>query len=94
MAKQCVHAIVSGLVQGVFYRDCTRRKAQELQLTGWVRNLDDGSVEVLACGEPDIITVFIDWLWQGSPNSNVEDVKWQHVALQEFDGLSGQFSIR
>lgn len=88
MTKQCIHAIVSGLVQGVFYRDCTRRKAQELQLSGWVRNLNNGTVEVLACGAPDTIGIFIDWLWKGSPNSNVEDVKWQNVELQECDGFN------
>ena len=46
-----VHIFVSGLVQGVFFRDSTRQKAQELGITGWVRNLIDGRVEIVAEGE-------------------------------------------
>src|SRR5688500_127702 len=70
----CRRSFVSGRVQGVFYRATCVRKAQSLGLTGFARNLADGRVEVLACGEAAAVEQFIDWLWVGSPASKVTDV--------------------
>ncbi len=70
----CRRSFVSGRVQGVFYRATCVRKAQSLGLTGFARNLADGRVEVLACGEAAAVGQFIDWLWVGSPASKVTDV--------------------
>jgi acylphosphatase len=70
----CRRSFVSGRVQGVFYRATCVRKAQELELTGFARNLPDGRVEVLACGEDAAVDEFVAWLWEGSPASKVVDV--------------------
>jgi acylphosphatase len=70
----CRRSFVSGRVQGVFYRATCVRKAQTLGLTGFARNLTDGRVEVLACGEAAVVEQFVAWLWEGSPASKVTDV--------------------
>jgi acylphosphatase len=70
----CRRSFVSGRVQGVFYRGTCVKKAQALGLTGYARNLPDGRVEVLACGDPAVVQQFVEWLWQGSPASKVTAV--------------------
>ena len=70
----CRRSYVSGRVQGVFYRATCVRKAQEIGITGFARNLQDGRVEVLACGEVALVDAFIQWLWEGSPASKVTAV--------------------
>jgi acylphosphatase len=70
----CRRSFVSGRVQGVFYRATCVRKALSLGLTGFARNLGDGRVEVLACGEQAAVDEFIAWLWEGSPASKVTAV--------------------
>lgn len=83
-----VHAYVSGRVQGVFFRDNTRRRAVELGLTGWVRNLYDGRVEVVAEGEKPKVEALIAWLKVGPPLARVEnmDIRWEEYTgeFQEF----------
>ena len=59
----CRRSFVSGRVQGVYYRGTCVRKAEALGLRGYARNLADGRVEVLACGEPAAIEAFVSWLW-------------------------------
>jgi acylphosphatase len=69
------HIIVSGRVQGVFFRDHTQRGACSLGLTGWVKNLRDGRVEALAEGERENIEDLISRLRQGPPLAQVQDVE-------------------
>ncbi len=71
----CKKCLVGGRVQGVFYRASAARRAQELQLRGYARNLPDGRVEVLACGEEHALSAFVSWLWQGSSASKVTSVE-------------------
>ncbi len=78
-----VHVIVEGRVQGVFFRDYTQRKAKSLNLSGWVRNKSDGSIEVLLSGPPDSIDAMIDWFQEGSPQSRVTAVNVEEVILTE-----------
>ena len=61
-------------MQGVFYRATAAQRARELGLTGHAINLPDGRVEVLACGEADVVNRFIEWLWIGSSASKVTSV--------------------
>ena len=61
----CIHCFVSGKVQGVWFRASTKDEAEKLGLTGWTRNLADGRVEVLACGDKEKIMKFYAWLKQG-----------------------------
>ena len=75
----CRRSFVSGRVQGVFYRATCVRKAQELGLTGFARNLPDGRVEVLACGEAPSVEEFVRWLWEGSSASKVTAVETAEV---------------
>ncbi|MFQ6108200.1 MAG: acylphosphatase [Candidatus Aminicenantales bacterium] len=73
------HIFVSGRVQGVFFRDHTRRWASSLRLTGWVRNLWDGRVEVLVEGKKERIESLISRLREGPPMAYVEkvEVNWE-----------------
>lgn len=69
-----IHAVIRGRVQGVFFRAWTQKTARGLGLEGWVRNLRDGSVELLAVGEPDLLQDFMRLCWQGPPAARVEDI--------------------
>lgn len=71
---QCRRFLVSGRVQGVFFRSSTRDRAMQLGLKGFARNLEDGRVEVHACGKRDVLAVLEEWLWQGPPMAQVNDV--------------------
>jgi acylphosphatase len=70
----CKKCLVAGRVQGVFYRATAARRAQELAIRGYARNLADGRVEVLACGEEEAVQTFVKWLWSGSSASKVTAV--------------------
>ena len=72
-------SFVSGRVQGVFYRATCVKKAASLSLMGYARNLADGRVEVLACGDENAVQEFTAWLWEGSPASKVTDVATEHA---------------
>jgi acylphosphatase len=67
--------LVSGKVQGVFYRGWTERQAQALGLSGWVRNLDDGDVEILAIGPDATIDELVRRCWQGPRAAVVSEVR-------------------
>ena len=75
----CEKCLVIGLVQGVFFRASTQQKANELGVTGYVKNLEQGHVEVLACGNAEAVGHLKAWLWQGPPNAHVSNVKCQLV---------------
>ena len=78
--------IVRGRVQGVFFRDSTRRKANELGLVGTVRNLPDGAVEIVAEGSSGSLEALVQWCRVGPPAAEVEDVRTtNHVATGEFN---------
>lgn len=70
-----VHVLISGQVQGVFFRSFTQAKAQELGLAGWVKNLDNGQVEAVFEGEPEKVEKMINWCYKGPPASQVKKVE-------------------
>jgi acylphosphatase len=70
-----VQAFVSGDVQGVFFRAFTRDKARELGISGFVRNLRDGRVEIVAEGEEKAVDELIDWARSGPPHARVASVE-------------------
>ena len=74
MATVRAHVYISGFVQGVFFRAHTRRKARELGITGWVRNLRDGRVEAVFEGEEEKVSTLIEWCKRGPPGAVVEKV--------------------
>jgi acylphosphatase len=67
--------VVSGKVQGVFFRASTREQAQRLQLRGHARNRDDGCVEVLAVGPAQAVDALAGWLRHGPPGARVDHVE-------------------
>ena len=77
--------LVAGLVQGVNFRASTRRRAQELGLTGHAKNLADGRVEVLACGDPLAIARLEAWLREGPPAARVDALAREDLAEQQHD---------
>lgn len=85
MNKACLLCYVEGRVQGVFYRDATRKKAKELGLTGWVKNLSDGRVQVMMCGDMENVEELRNWLWDGSPAADVTDVVVEEVAWEDYE---------
>ena len=75
--------IVSGRVQGVWFRDSTRRMALDLDITGHALNLDNGNVEVLACGSVEKLQQLRSWLHEGPPLAAVAQVDEAEVPYQE-----------
>lgn len=77
-----VKAIVTGRVQGVWFRAHTRDKARELGVAGSVRNLPDGSVEIIAQGEDDRVAALLDWARLGPPMAEVADLEVGEIGLK------------
>jgi acylphosphatase len=76
----CRQCIVRGRVQGVAFRAHTQRHARELGVTGYAKNLSDGTVEVLACGAESSVAALCDWLRVGPPAARVTDVSCADAA--------------
>ncbi|MCL4234790.1 MAG: acylphosphatase [Deltaproteobacteria bacterium] len=68
------HLMISGRVQGVWYRASAREAALRIGVAGWVRNLPTGDVEAFVEGERDAVNAFIDWCRQGPPHARVDRV--------------------
>jgi acylphosphatase len=83
-------AVVKGRVQGVFFRDTTRREAASRGVAGWVANRDDGAVEAVFEGEDDAVEAMLDLCRRGPGQAEVEDVE---VSEEEPEGVSG-FQVR
>lgn len=75
MALQRIHIFVSGKVQGVFFRQAMRVMAIKNNVTGWVRNLDDGRVEAVLEGDTENVTTLVEWAHGGPANARVQDVE-------------------
>lgn len=86
------HYLVKGRVQGVGFRWYVHREAGDLGLNGWVRNTEDGHVEVVASGEPDDLGLLREALQKGSRGSRVDAVIEHDLADSEAEGL-GPFQI-
>ena len=76
-------ALVSGRVQGVFFRDSCRREAQRLGVAGSARNLDDGRVEVIAEGEEGAVQALIEWCREGTPQAKVQSLEVEDLGEGE-----------
>lgn len=87
MTDICIKALVSGRVQGVFFRDSTRSKALQLGISGHAINLRDGRVEVLACGEESNIEKLIGWLHQGPEYASVSSVHVEPLEMMQPSGF-------
>jgi acylphosphatase len=78
----CKKCLVGGRVQGVYYRATAARRARELGIHGYARNLPDGRVDVLACGDEEAVSAFVKWLWIGSSASKVTSVEVSDAAAE------------
>lgn len=84
------HLIITGLVQGVYYRVSARKEALALGLTGWIKNRPDGAVEAAIEGNREKAVKFIDWCRQGPPKSQVSDVQ---LEWEDYKGEYQDFRI-
>jgi acylphosphatase len=75
---------ISGKVQGVYYRATAAKKAKSLGLKGWVKNIPDGRVELLAEGDLDTLAELEAWCWTGSKLANVEQVLAERIPHQGY----------
>ena len=91
MARRRVIVRVEGTVQGVYFRDYTQQEARRLDLSGWVRNRPDGSVEAVLEGEEKQVETMLSWLERGSPMADVKKVTATDEKVQD---VHTAFSIR
>lgn len=89
--KARAHLIISGRVQGVFFRAETSRAAGIYGAFGWVRNVPDGTVEALIEGEKNDVVSLINWCKKGPPASRVDNVT---VDWQDYEGAFDAFDVR
>jgi acylphosphatase len=82
-----IHCYVAGLVQGVWFRAGTYEEANKLGLSGWVRNLPDGRVEVLATGKKDKVMQLAEWLKTGPKRAKVSDYQCEELPWEAYEGF-------
>lgn len=81
--------VISGRVQGVFYRAKAKEMADKLGVTGWVKNTEIGNVEATVCGDENSVQLFIDWCKKGPSRAIVENVTVEYIGEEAFE----QFKI-
>ena len=89
--KKQAHVIISGRVQGVFYRATTRGKAVRIGLSGWVKNLSNGNVEAVFEGEEEAVKELVEFCRRGPPGAKVTGID---VAWERYSGEFRDFKIR
>ena len=90
MVKQRIHIFLTGKVQGVFFRQATKVVAIKNNVTGWVKNLENGEVEILLEGDDKNVNSVIDWCRNGPANSRVDEIK---IKQEEFSGQYSNFEV-
>ena len=90
MKQQRVHILVSGKVQGVFFRQALKVIAKKNNVFGWVRNLPDKSVEAILEGDDKYVNQVIEWARIGPANSHVDDIE---VSNEEFKNEFSTFEV-
>jgi acylphosphatase len=86
--EQAVRCLVEGRVQGVWYRATAAKRAEQLQLRGWAKNLANGQVEVVVAGSSDAVAEMCRWLWAGPSGAQVVGVtvaEWSGDVAPGFD---------
>lgn len=90
-----IHVFVTGRVQGVWFRESTRKKATELGVAGWVRNLPDGRVEAMFTGPSEAVRAAVAFVRDGPPLANVESIELDEEASEPAElPVSDAFRIR
>ena len=90
MADVRSHLIVEGRVQGVWFRDSTKREANRLNITGWVKNRYDGNVELIAEGSKENVAKLTEWCHNGPPAARVTGV---NESIEDYTGEFASFEI-
>ena len=90
MDKLRAHILISGSVQGIFFRANALYQAQALGITGWVRNCRDGRVELVLEGEKSALDKMIGWCRKGPPGASVDNLK---ISREDYQGEFSSFSI-
>jgi len=85
---QTIRIKVEGSVQGVFFRQSTQEKANQLGIKGTVKNCEDDSVEIIATGTKEQLDKLVAWCGEGPPKANVINVTTQELSLQTFSNFS------
>ena len=85
--NKAIQLKIKGIVQGVFFRQSTVEKARELDINGWIRNCEDGSVEMEAEGDENLLKVFVQWCSRGPRNAKVSEVEQLDVELKGHTGF-------
>ena len=88
--RLAIRCVVSGRVQGVYYRAATVERASRLALRGWVRNLPDGRVEAVAAGPVEALTELASWRWEGPPAARVDSVQVEEWTGAVPEGFAAQ----
>ena len=87
--KVNVHVLISGRVQGVWFRASTRQKADQLGIKGWVRNTSDGRVEAVFEGQEELVREIVEWCYHGPPMAKVSNVEVKKQdSTEDFDSFS------
>ncbi|HKJ82392.1 MAG TPA: acylphosphatase [Mariprofundaceae bacterium] len=87
MSESCRRIRIYGRVQGVFFRHHTKQQAKHLGISGWVRNLPDGSVEAVICGSTEQLDRMESWLAEGPEGANVEKMESRIDQLGDWSGF-------
>ncbi len=90
MEKVAVRVLISGKVQGVFFRDSAKKKADDLDIVGWIKNLEDGRVEALIEGDREKVESMIQWIKQGPENARVDKTE---IIREKHHGSFKNFKI-
>lgn len=86
--SESVQIVVSGRVQGVYFRAFTQKQAKKLNLTGYAKNLSNGDVEIIACGEKNQLEKLVSWCHKGPLMAKVNSVQTQPLTLaQPYQGF-------
>lgn len=86
--KQAYEILIYGKVQGVFFRHNTKKKADELGIEGYVKNMPDGSVKIVAMAGNDNMQEFLDWCRKGPSSAEVDDIEYSKVSADKgYDGF-------
>lgn len=83
-----VHLLIKGKVQGVFYRASAKDVAEQLNLTGWIRNTSEGDVESVVTGDEDLVNEFIEWCKKGPGKAKVKKVVVSEKEAEQFVSFS------
>ena len=90
MKKQCVHILIRGKVQGVFFRQALKVLAIKNNVYGWVRNLKDNRVEALLEGDSNAVNLIVEWAHHGPANARVDEIKFNN---EEFKNKFTTFEV-